>query len=955
MTRVRYIGLFTAVGLLAATTVLGKQQQPLVQQSIYSLAVDSLVTATNGDIVGLTAALANRGTDSVGGRLDILIPPTVRVLGNTAPKVNLVPGGKLYLPVKLQMSADAAAGQYPLTIRWVGPSGEVLASAQTALIIQPKRAVWLQALHTNELMRQVGDSLSIAVSVRNAGNAPERLRLVVSLPNQQGGRRFSHNAFELQAAADTTLIFGYLIDRELIRLERFTVNIAGMYSNDEVFGNTTVTVQNASASRRYEDPTRSSANLWSYQHNYVQFMARNPFTDNRAWQLNGQGSYQLAQGKLDFSAFAYQWGTWSNAPVLNNTWLNFERNNNGITLGNITENLETFVNGRGVKVYFSDSLKSEHMEAGLVDRTFDLLGSDYRADFGNGFTAYFRTRLGEGVPERKRYIGTAIYERLPIDNSESVLYMNTFDLVPQALKDKIQLVADFGPAITRPIYGAATDDEYRPSVAAGIQLHTNLARYAISSTNYYSTGYYPGIRRGALQLNQRISRAIKRTSVWASYSHYRYAPRYFESQPFYRNDLLMSRAELGLSVPLTDFMSLSLVPLHEYEKGNYYFGSTTETPTMDLHSYRLNSTLNWRSRNYRQYAYLQLESGTMQSSLAAGREWQLRANLSYNYAWFNLNANLQRGNFSLIEAANNWYFGREQAYRTGASASARHDFVDKRLQTEAGLSYYNDSFSGQNWTGNARVQYAVTKKTAFFLLGQVYRYHYPAFGGFLNSNIQLGIHQTLPTPATAGTTVKRGNIELFLYQDANNNGVYDEGDQPAANTMVMMNNTVFITGNDGKVSYSRVPYGTQQLNVPVQQGWYAPTSSLILAGRRVETAIALQRAGTVSGRIRYQFDERISFEVDAVLAGFTITAKSITGHIARTVTDNQGNYVLFLPAGNYEFSIMESTMPQHVYPENPVQQFVVEAGAVNAGPVFILEVEEKKVEVKRFSSPPTFP
>src|SRR5690606_29975386 len=128
---------------------------------------------------------------------------------------------------------------------------------------------------------------------------------------------------------------------------------------------------------------------------------------------------------------------------------------------------------------------------------------------------------------KKRYIGTAIYERLPIGNSESFVYTSTFDLLRQALKDRIRLVADFGPALTRPLYGADKNDDYRPALATGLQLHANVAQYTISSANYYSTGYYPGVRRGALQLNQRINRVIKRSNVWAAYSLYEYAPKYF--------------------------------------------------------------------------------------------------------------------------------------------------------------------------------------------------------------------------------------------------------------------------------------------------------------------------------------------------------------------------------------------------------------------------------------------
>lgn len=937
-----YIRVFTTTSLLSLLAILAATaQQPAdPRQAAFGLVVDSLVSGTNGELVGLTAAFVNRTADSVGGRLHITLPPGIHVLGSGGGTVRVAPGGRQYVPVKLQLSADAEAGQYPIGMQWLDTGGRVLASVQTMLAIVPKQQVWLHALSTTELMRQVGDSLTIRVAVRNVGNTQERVRVVVSLPSQQGARRYSTAEVQVLPSTDTTVAFGYIIDRELMQLERFTVTVAGMYSNGDVFGNASVNVQNAAATRRYTDPTQTAANLWAYQYNHATFVARNLLSENRSWQLSARGSYPLAGGQLGFNTLAYQWGDWGSQPFLNNTWLNYERGNMGVTVGNISENLETFVNGRGIKVYFSDSLKSEHIEVGIVDRTFDLLGSDYRADFGNGFTTYFRTRLGEGVPGKKRYIGTAVYERMPVGNSESFMYMSTFDLVRQALKDRIRLVADFGPALTRPLYGTDKHDDYRPAIAAGLQLHAHVAQYTVSSTNYYSTGYYPGVRRGALQLNQRINRSIGRANVWAAYSLYGYAPKYFGEPLSYRNDFVVSQAELGTSFQLTDFVNLSLAPLHQYEQG------MDET----LHAYRLNSTINWRSRNYRQFAYLQLEGGHMRSSVVDGGKLQLRANLSYNYGWFSFNANLQRGSFSLVEAVNNWYLDRSDAYRIGASASVQRDFMRKRLQVAGTLGFYDDSFSGQNWMGNARVQYAATKKTAFFVLGQLYQYSTPYYPGFMSANIQLGVHQSLPSGGRAGASEK-GNIALFLYRDANNNGVFDEGDSPADNTMVLINNSVFISGSDGKVAYSRVPYGAQEVSVPVQQGWYAPSATLQLTSRRLQVSIGLQQAGTLTGSVRYEYDERISYDVDAALGGFTVTAKSTTGHVSRTVTDSQGKYVLFLPAGSYEISILDNSMPRHVYGEAPLQHAVVRATEINEGPEFVLKVEEKQVEIKRFSSP----
>lgn len=917
-----------------------------------SLRVDGGGAAvSNGEIVGVTLALANADTDSVHTRLQFSGSSVLTVLGNPSPLVKLGGEGKLFLPIKIQVASDAPAGEHELAIRAFSASGELLATQVVAVDVQPKRAVWLQPLNTQELMRHAGDSVSIRIAVRNTGNTIERVKLLASYPEPAGGRRFASMEFSLAAATDTTIAFRFIVDRYLLSQEHVAVYVTGLYANDDVFGNAAVNIQNAAADRRYASPSMTPLNWDAYQANRVTFMVRNPTTVTQSWQLDGRGAYALGPGELNFNVFAYQWGELNSQPVLQNTWVGYETDRMGITLGNISESLETYVYGRGAKVRFSDTQQGEHIEFGVVERSFDLLGSDYRPDLHNGYTAYFRTRLGEGQPNRKRYTGTAVYERLPRENSESMLYMSSFDLLPQGLADRIQVTADFGPGLTRPLRGDSRDDDYKPSLAAGLQLHARAGGWAISSTNYYSTAYYPGIRRGALQLNQRVSRVLRRANVWAGYSLYEYAPEYFERQPFLQNRFLVSRAELGVSLPVSDFTSFSVTPLHEYESGHYIFGGSAEAdPAIAMHAYRLSTGLNWRGRNYKQSGYLTLENGLLQASLLGKPTWQSRLNFSYSYDWLNINANVQRGSFTLMELANNWYFQREAVFRVGMSASARKDFFRNKLRTDAGVSYYRDSFSGENWTGTARVQYAVARQTSVFAYGQMYHYGNAYYRSMFNANIQLGVQQGLPARNVLAAP-KKGNIELLVYHDHNRNGQYDEGDTPASNAMVMIGSTLFIADASGEVRYRHVPYGPQRISVPVQQGWYAQGTELNVDRKRVQISVPLQQAGTVEGRIRFEFDQGLSYEANTALGGYVVTAKSTAGFTARTITDGEGRYTLFLPAGDYEISLLESKMPQHVYPESPVQLLTVLPHEQNAGPAFVLTIAERQVEIKRFTSP----
>ncbi len=43
-------------------------------------------------------------------------------------------------------------------------------------------------------------------------------------------------------------------------------------------------------------------------------------------------------------------------------------------------------------------------------------------------------------------------------------------------------------------------------------------------------------------------------------------------------------------------------------------------------------------------------------------------------------------------------------------------------------------------------------------------------------------------------------------------------------------------------------------------------------------------------------------------------------------------------------------MPARIYTADPAQRMEVKANTTNEGPVFILKVEQKKIEIKKFKS-----
>lgn len=912
------------------------------------MVADSVLHVGIDDISGITLSLVNDTDSPWSGRLDIHAPVGISLLDSRDGELVVPARGRMFIPIKFRVAADAVSGQSAVIIRMIDGKDQPVAGTTTLLSVAPKKSVILQAQTASAIIRNVGDSLRINVQVRNVGNTEEQVRIVASMPGPEGDRRFVAHALHLPAAHDTVVLFDYLVDRRMMAMEHFMVYITGLYTNGDVFGNAGVAVNNAAATRSFPAPGFGYNDILSRSQGRLVFAVRSPFTDNQAWQLSGNGSYQLHGGTLDFNAYVFQWGGLSTQPFISNTWVNYDYKGNGVMVGNLSESLDRFVNGRGVKAYFADSVRAERFEVGVLDKSYNLLGNEFGAGMGSGFAAYAKTQLGHGVPEKRRYTGTAIFDRDPTENSESILYSSTFDFIRQKYSDRIQLIGEFGSGITRKWIGAEKPMDYKPSVAMGLQLNTRLREYTISSTNYYSSGYYPGIRRGALQANQRVSRGVGKTNLWAAYSLYEYAPTYFFTTG-YQHYFSTSRAEVGTSFPLTAFASLSLSPRYEFEKGRYWMPGNVIS-LWDMPAYRLQSTLNWRSRSYKHSGYFTVENGVAESPFSDEWKWNTRANVSYTYDWLSVYANYQYGNYSLMEAVSFQSMGLGGQHQLGLSVFARKEFMDKRLLAELMARYFSDGLGNSNQSVNARLHYALTRKTGLFLETQSFRFQNAFFQGTTNTYFQTGFVQSLARKDVQGAG-KRGQISLFGYYDHNNNRQYDEGDEPAANKSFLIGNMMFISGLDGKVVYNKVPRGSHELKIPIEDGWYAPETTIQLDGRRIQLNVALQRAGSLQGRLFFSYDEQYSMEANTALEGYTITATGVNGYVTQARTDISGRYTLFAPEGTYEISISANRLPNHVYADNLKHVVEIVSGSINEAPPFELKVERKKIEVKRFSSP----
>ena len=896
--------------------------------------------AKNDDLVPLTIQLQNNSNGTFSGKLILKTVDGIQMIGQSADAIAMEPNSKRFVPVRIAISRSAPSGRSDMVFALVDDSGTTKAQFTTQLTIESIRKVQLSAYEPNQLMQNVGDSLTVSVQLTNRGNSKENITVTASFPDLRGGTKVEKKQVFLDAYQDTIISFSKIITKDLLRVERYTVNMAALYSNGELINNVRIGVQNVSGSRTFTDPSMGDP-FSLYSSNSIELSGRNLFSQNEAMQLNAKGEYELFDGTLDFNVNGYYYTQGSTRPQVTNTYIDFKKNNKGIRIGNISESLEKYVNGRGVKTYFGNEKTGKYFEVGWADKTYNLLGDQYRSGNSDGYTAYAKTILS--TRKEGEYEGSILYDQTPYENSESVVAMNEYNF--EVMKD-VRMGFELGAGVARLL--KADESPIEPSIAVGYKLSGKFGKYNINSSNFLSSGYYPGVRRGVIQLNQRIGRPIGKVGVWAGYSLYKYNPKQLEERnSFYSYGRGNSRFEAGANFSLSRNTRMSITAKQQTDEGVIGYSNQGEGSTSKMYSYRLTESINWRSRNSEHSVSLSAENGFAKIPFIDGQQFQLRVNANWNYRIFTLNSYYQQGDFTIYEAYRN-ALDKGDNYRFNVSGAVRKEFFGKRLKTNLNVNYNRNSYSSDNWTYSGRVDYALTPQFSCFVNAYAYSYSSSSYSSF-NTNVQAGVRYNLPSTGQAAVG-KRGDLKLFLYYDNNVNGVYDEGDTPAEGRIVSIGGVSFISNRKGEVEYKKMPYNDYSLKIPLQD-WYAVAPAFVTIGeRRTTLQIPLQRTGKVTGKLYYNYDARLSEEFAEKYGGLRMWATATDGRKIEALTNANGEFTLFLPVGEYEVSVDANSLTKNVYTDFEPQTVTVVADETTAIPAIELKIKQRKIEIKKFGS-----
>ncbi|MBL1410476.1 hypothetical protein JKG61_17090 [Sphingobacterium sp. C459-1T] len=919
---------------LALNRGYSQENNPIQWRIVPSMSLQAGVNSLEVEFQNSSAALFE-------GYVTLELPPDLVGLSTSQLAVRIEPGKKRFLSLKLRpQSLGGLKDKSFKVLLHERISGKVWAKTIN-LEVADKRSIQLQDNSGTQYLRNVGDSIEMLFRVINAGTTDETVKLLLSSPDRVGKVIFQQIELSLRSGRDTVVRHTFLVERYMMTLPQYTVRVAGIYNNNDVFGNLSVLYANVSSNRNFQQMFAPDRSFSGYSPNYIEWRMSNILDEEQSYNLFSEGYYRLLGGRVRYGTAINRWGGDSRLSV-NNTFLEYEKGRHGVILGNIQESLDAPFYGRGGTYTYRDTALDQGISFGLVERTPNLFGG--YGSSNPGLTAFARVQLGQDGPVRKRYEGQILYDNNRTDSVSSVLWTNRFDILRPSVPGGVHLEGFMGAGVQQ-YHGLYYNEQSMPSLAVGLKMKKQGHGWDFSSDNYYSTGYFPGNRRGTVQLVQRVNRRLKQVGVGMGYSYTDYRPQHLNPY-FYSFSSGMSKWDMPFSIPLSSRGQLSIVPSYSNEYADYILQD--EFVKLSARYALILTTANLRSKDLKHSLFLTIEGGSTSLKQRWSNTFVARTDFSYNYERLGVFGNYQSGPFQIYDMMSSLIMGREIGKRYLLGARYQGDLLQRRIIWNGSVSGQVNQGWGRALNSNIQGQYRVAKLTQLQAVFQYiynvgvtgYRYDY--------TNLQVGVKQQLKGQDLDRPSVKSGDMQVFCYYDNNGNSIFDAGDEKAVNYEFTVRNILFVTDKKGQATFKKMSYGNYMLFFPLKHQYQGGSKVVDISRSMTRLEIPLNKVGIVQGRLSLDYDPMLSLLTNTRLDVYTIVARNEQGKMFTVRSDEQGRFEFNLPEGEYVIYPDINVFPEHVYIDQSAQAVRVEVGKEMQLKTFKLFVKSKKVEVKRF-------
>jgi hypothetical protein len=799
-------------------------------------------------------------------------------------------------------------------------------------------------------LSQTTNQAQVVVRCANNGFVPVTLRLLLSgIPD---GLEFTGQTmnFTLQPGAQQLLPFLARNKTGIRNASDFTVTIRAMDGSNHELASKIVRIISVTSARRMGRNNEMSGTILP---NSAALRYASNSTNSSFYQLQSNARIRLgAESSLEYSINADQY-VQANVKGLTvyNTYADLQTKYVGLKVGNIYENIDFNLGGRGLRANIN------HIGGGRL--SFYGIENIYQLVNQIGLNApaarvYALDYSLPGIGSGERRI-TAVHSKDPytgIDVNQASA-KSFFNLSAQQV-----LGFEAGYSREKEI-GAGNASE--PGFSAGLNYALTTEAIQVSMNGYYGSPYFTGLRRGLLQSDLRLLHSIgKSSSVLAHVNILASSPKYLSqlNNPYNYgiNKNAVYMYELGFATSIGK-ANININP--------YYMdqGLVTNNVVNMIADHK-----DWRSASVRLNTGINYSSGLQNISLNADYGYtyinsserppapyhSLKLNATYNLPVIGVNAYMQFNPFYLTDALSVTEHKKYSLYAVGPNVRFSALKSALSIQANAMFNYYGFTrstnytatgniryFLGNHWAITGDMQYTVTKQMPII---QVDAATIAASGMtenlyYNNRQFRIGIEKQF------GSTQKESmkKLELTYFEDHNSNGLKDHGEPVVGGVLVKINGEVALTNSKGIVQFDNMKKEAYKVSITNTKGWSLPEPTEVFLDKNKQIHVALVKTQALNGCIKVKSDKYMKDDIQ--LAGIRITAADENGRLYQTMTDGKGDFCFFLPRNKYTVYIETKGMPFSI--ENGKEEVLLQGKPVGLL-TFLYRDEHRKVGVTKF-------
>ncbi|MBE9583107.1 hypothetical protein IM792_01465 [Mucilaginibacter sp. JRF] len=905
-----------------------------VQTVVCAFESDS-VPVSKRDLIATRIKLQNKGNTTANLKLVSSIAGNLLTMPDT---VTLQPGKTRIIPVKFLPSADVLGGANPaVTVSYKNINTGELLNARLLLNMDRSGLVRIAATDPIVYINTTTGKATLRFRCANMGYADAQI--VIKLTVNPTGLQIINPIRTLKLEAASQQIVE--IDANYIRsggngiIPEF--NVVAEVSDASGSPLSTSVIQVTSLGSRRADVAATQHDLGNVSG--ISYTNMNRALDYYTLSTSGN-IIPTTDKRFDYNLnLNYYNGL--NTTDIYDTWVGYTGKNFGMRVGNVMDNLDFSLFGRGIKLSFN---MDEHnsVDAYGVQNSY-LLYSQANNQLPFASTAALNYRYKNQLTEGNV---AAIFNNNPLTRVQTQL-VNGRLAIATGEKQMLELRGGASYETVK----ATTDS--KAGAAAGVNYTYFGERFDINFNNYFSTAYYSGLQRGSLSLNNRINyRFNKALSVFTRYALIENSPRYLTDTVLLYNGFYNNTAtyEAGFNITAGRFN----VSFHPYWFNQSLSQANNQlVPGLNLNgdlrstSQRLGIDLTYTFKSGKMFTMLSdfgvTESNNTQLSNRRYRAYRIMAN--YSGSWWGFHSLLQNGPYYLSEEAiANQTGNKYYAYSFGPDV---HFAAFKNKLNVNITDYFNyTAYRGSsNHSLNTQVQYRIDNGWA--LSGEVFYNAYSAYNNSYNLQTRLGIVKRFDRTGTPGTQ----KLKLSFYEDTNHNNQWDAGekaleglvvniaDETSTNNSGRLNT---VTDKKGVVEYVNLKEGNYSVNLLKSNGWNLPGQASVNLSKSKKIMIPMVKSGWLTGKINVT--KQAYLNTKPSLEGLKVVAKNDKNITFSTLTNEDGEFELPLPIDHYLISI-EADPTQYAI-NNQGQQ--VNVGQTNKQLEFSLTDERRKVVVKQF-------